>query len=222
MADAKKVAIKVWRPILDKLDVKFEKALLRRDAYLNRVLEIELDYLDGEVVISNSQAAFNYVAQKLDSLDRRIVSISIRNDLIDKLEDICARKLIVREAFFNRFFLMLAAKPEHIDRLLLLENDWRMRVWDKHMFDSGFFPDMYYPFEPRIDPFEVVRAGIEYSNEVRAKDGNESNPVSFYTVTFRAGIFKNTDLSGLNCYFPDSLLPDSPEQVSLRQALDDL
>ena len=44
-----KISVKIWRPIIEKFDEKIGIACIRRDAYLNKVLEVELDKLDDEV-----------------------------------------------------------------------------------------------------------------------------------------------------------------------------
>ena len=37
------ISVRIWRPILEKLEAKLEAACLRRDAYLRRVLELEIE-----------------------------------------------------------------------------------------------------------------------------------------------------------------------------------
>ena len=80
-----KISVKIWRPILDKLDAKIESACLRRDAYLAKVLEVELDWLDQEVSIPNSQASYDYVLERLDRLAAQ--TNRSRNELINLLLD---------------------------------------------------------------------------------------------------------------------------------------
>ena len=36
-----KISVKIWRPIIEKFDEKIGIACIRRDAYLNKVLEVE-------------------------------------------------------------------------------------------------------------------------------------------------------------------------------------
>jgi hypothetical protein len=45
-----------------------DASCLRRDAYLNRVLAVELDYLDTEVALPNSTEAKKFIAERLDHL----------------------------------------------------------------------------------------------------------------------------------------------------------
>ena len=50
----KKIAVKIWQPVMDKLDKKIDAACLRRDAYISKVLAIEVEYIDEEVTEPNS------------------------------------------------------------------------------------------------------------------------------------------------------------------------
>jgi len=156
-----KISVKIWRPILDRLDKKIEQACLRRDAYLSKVLEVELGQLDEEVSIANSQASYDYVFSRLDALDRKLVSLALPPELTARLNEICSRKRIVRDAFFNRLFLLLTASPKVIDQLFFHGADgWRSEVWSEHQHDGPFFQNVFYPLEPDIDPFWPIRCGL--------------------------------------------------------------
>jgi hypothetical protein len=140
LATAPKISVKIWRPIIDALEKKIEAACLRRDAYLNKILEIELRLLDKEVSIPNSQESYDYVFKQLDALDRKLVSLALPPELTQQLNEICRRKRIVRDAFFNRLFLLLAASPKIIDVLLFgtEAKEWRKAVWNE--IDHGQVP----------------------------------------------------------------------------------
>lgn len=235
-----KISVKIWRPILDKLEAKIECACLRRDSYLRKVLEIELDYLDEEVSIANSQASYDFVADRLDELDRKLVSLALPPDLTARLNEICARKRIVRDAFFNRLFLLMAASPKTIDTLLFgNETRWRADVWSEHKHDEAFFQNGFYPLEASIDPFWAIRAGLErYASDAGLED--DLNPTSgkqirvkheltgaiapadsLYTTIFEQKVAGN-DLLGLSCYLPDWRIPDHEAEQGHRAKLDEL
>lgn len=236
----KKISTKIWRPILEKLDQKLDAACLRRDAYLNRVLEVELDFLDKEVSIPNSLEAFSFVSERVDQLDRKLVSLALRPDLIDRLNEICQRKRIVRDAFFNRLFLLLAGSPKTIDHLLFRGADWRTEVWSECKNDGPAFHNTFYPLEQDIDPFWAIRAGLElFSEDTELHDytvpgsgdlvkvqrdlGGEVYPTnSIYTILFTNTQVKAMDLYGLNCYVPDWQIPNHPAELEYRKRLDDL
>jgi hypothetical protein len=236
-----KISVKIWRPIIDKLDVKIATACLRRDAYLIKVLEVELDWLDQEVSIPNSPESYDYVFECLDRLDRKLVSLALPSELTARLNEICKRKRIVRDAFFNRVFLLLAASPRVIDALLFgsVADQWRTTVWSENKHDGPFFQNGFYPLEPTIDPFWALRNGLEMyaedegledyleptsGNTIRVKrdfTGAVSPADSLYTTVFEQKV-RDNDLIGLSCFLPDWRIPGHEAEEEHRTKLDEL
>lgn len=236
-----KTSVRIYSPIVKKLDEKMNAACLRRDAYLNKVLEIELNELDREVSLPNSVAAQSFIAERIGRLDRKLVSLALRPDLVKRLNDICARKRIVRDAFFNRLFLFLTASPKVIDRLLFpgVGGDWRAAVWSEHKHDLPLFDNTFYPLEQDIDPFVTIRTGLRLYNEGVEELYDHTNPAtgelirvahnlngdisprdSFYTSILHDKQIKKIDLYGFNCYIPDWLIPDSPALLDYEKHFD--
>lgn len=236
-----KISVKIWRPLIDKFDAKIELACLRRDAYLNKVLDVELNFLDEEVSIPNSQASYDYVFDRLDRLDRKLVSLALPSELTARLNEICSRKRIVRDAFFNRVFLLLAASPKVIDTLLFGDegSDWRNVVWSENRNDGPFFQNGFYPLEPMIDPFWAIRSGMDiYATDSGLEDyieptsgksirvtrditGAAMPANSLYTTIFEQEV-RDNDLLGLSCYMPDWRIPDHGAEQEHRAKLDEL
>lgn len=236
-----KISVRIWRPIIAKLDAKIEQACLRRDAYLSKVLEVELDWLDDEVSIPNSQASYDYVFERLDQLDRKLVSLALPPKLTMRINEICSRKRIVRDAFFNRIFLLLAAAPQFVDKLLFgdIGNGWRTEVWSANKNDGPFFQNGFYPLEPWIDPFWAIRNGMEMFAEdagledyveptsgktIRVKrdsTGVLAPADSLYTTIFEQKV-RDNDLLGLSCYMPDWRIPGHGAEQEYRAKLDEL
>jgi hypothetical protein len=215
----KTISTKIWRPVLDKLNTKLEQACLRRDAYLNRVLDVELSALDEELPLANSNSARQFIAEHLDKLDRKPVSLSLRPDLVERLDEICERKQIVRDSFFNRLFFFLAVPVEWFTQSFPLDENWIREVWfsDSHEYEltrnNPGFQNLFYPLEPVIDPFWALRKGLDLSEGNSARKG-------IYTVVLRESP-KGSDLWGLNCYLLDREVPGLPEP-SEPLSLDDL
>ncbi len=184
---------------------------------------------------------FDAVFERLDQLDRKLVSLALPTELTQRLNEICARKRIVRDAFFNRVFLLLAASPKVVDTLLFgdVGSQWRTEVWSENKHDGPFFQNGFYPLEPMIDPFWAVRCGLEmYANDAGLKDyvepisGNTirvqtnltEEPVpadSLYTTIFEQKV-KGGDLHGVSCYFPDWRIPDHAAAKAHQAKLDEL
>lgn len=237
-----KISVKIWRSIIDAFDKKIEAACLRRDAYLNKVLEVELNWLDEEVSIPNSQASYDYVLGQLDQLDRKLVSLALSPELTTRLNEICSRKRIVRDAFFNRLFLLLAASPKNIDKLFSgLLDDWRTVVWSENKHDGPFFQNGFYPLEPTIDPFWAIRSGLnicaddgELEDYIEPTSGKSirvtRNVTGIITPTYNlyTAVFVNKmrssdkGLLGLSCYMPDWLIPGHEVEKEHSANLDEI
>jgi hypothetical protein len=235
-----KISVKIWRPIIDKLDAKLDAACLRRDAYLAKLLTNELDQLDAEVSLANSPAAHDFTFKRLDALDRKLVSIALEPKLSDRMHAICSAKRIVRDAFFNRLFLLLAAAPKTIDKLFFPgESQWRTAVWSEFKHDGPFFESGFYPLEAPVDPFWAIRAGLGLFNEglgaedyevpgtgarvkVQRGPGGEPEPLpSMHTVLFAQKV-DDADLLGLNCFVPDWRIPGHEAERRYTKVLDEL
>ncbi len=237
-----KISVKIWRPIIEKLDRKLDAACLRRDAYLTKVLDIEVAHLDQEISIPNSQASYDHVAARLDEFDRKLVSLALPIELTTRINDVCARKRIVRDAFFNRLLLLLTAPPKTIDTLFFdgYEADWRTDVWTEYKHEGPFFEGVFYPLETNIDPFWPIRCGLDLYNErgetledyVEPTTGETIKVVrdlaelvsprdSLYARVFNRKIGTN-ELRGFNCHLPDWLIPGHEAESTYRDKLDDL
>jgi hypothetical protein len=236
-----KISVKIWRPLIARFNDKVMTACLRRDLYLARVLAHELPHLDQEISVPNSAAAQRFVEDRLDDMDRQLVSLALPPALTVQLKDICARKRIVRDAFFNRVFLLLAARPRAIDALLFPENpDWRAEIWSEYRNDGPFFQNGFYPLEPEVNPFWALRTAFEVQAEedetvkdhVDPATGNKVRvthdltgaviPVrGIYSTVFdvRKG---QTELLGFSCFLPDSRIPGTPAAETLNSKLDEL
>lgn len=241
--DLKKISTKVWEPILNKLDKKLDAACLKRDAYLSKVLTVELAHLDSELVFPNSPEAHKFVSDRLERLKpRKAVSLSLDEDVVNRLNDVCGKKNVVRDAFLNRLLLILAFAPDTIDRLFFFSerDEWRKTVWEELKHDGPFFENTLYPLEHVIDPLWAIREGIRLYED---PDGlieyvaPGSSAVSHIRKNFkgdwylRSGIYtdlftdkqlKNADLYGLNCFVADWQIPGHPAEVEYEKSLDEL
>lgn len=240
-----KIVTKIWLPILEKFDKKIEMACLRRDAYLARLLRVELAWLDIEVSIPNSEVARQFITERLAMLDCKPVGLTLPIELITRLNDICEVKRIPRDAFFNRIFLLLASSPKAINRLLFQHaNTWDWTVEVRKNYEDELHPHSeFYPLsQTSIDPFWAIRAGLNLLNQqddVELTDYNEPEtgklikvikdvpdgyllPESVYATIFNDKKIKDADLYGLNCYVADQHVPGSATQIASRKTLDEL
>jgi len=218
----KKISVRIYRPILARLEEKLEAGCLRRDDFLNRVLEAELPHLDEECA-ENSPEAQQFIADRLDKLARKQVSLALRSDLVERLNEICARKRIVRDAFFNRLFFLLAAPTREMSLLFFGsdDNQWLIDVYEKDWNSSPRFGYVFDPIVPVEDPFFLLRSGLE--DEVEYLEIVEKlprgTPRGIYSKFWINTLNKESHLYGLNCYLPDDQIPDHPEEQGTEDLL---
>lgn len=237
---APKISVKIWQPILKKLDQRLDDACLRRDAYLSKVLEHEIPLLDTEVSLRNSPAAQTYVATSLDRLPRKPVSLALRPDLVERLNDVCRSKRIVRDAFFNRLLLLLAATPKQIDRLFFDgdSNEWTREVWREYAHDRDSWRGDFYPLPQNCTPFWAIRAALELDVEAAGSE-EYHDPESGNTIQVQRDIaggvrpvdsvytrvltkFTDVDLAGFNCHIPDWRIPGNQAERERQEQLDEI
>lgn len=234
-----KISVRIWEPLVKQFDSAIRDSCLRRDAYLDAVLAVEVPRLDAEVSLPNSLIAQTFIAARLDALERKLVSFTLKPELIERLNAICERKRIVRDAFFNRLYMLLTAKAGVIDRLMFAGDDeWRTEVWSERRNDGPFFQNCFHPLRGEIDPLWAIRTGREDARKGLEAVTNPSGegtiqvergpfhdgirpPSLVYTVSWNDQ-FKNVDLTGFNCYLPDWEVPGTPEQVAFDKSLDDI
>ena len=237
----RKITFKIWKPIKDQLDSKMD--WLRRDAYLAKVLAVELDFLEQEVSIPNSDGACRYVHREFNKLKSVPMGLALPQELVLRLDDVCTRKRIFRDAFLNRLLLLLVAGPKTIEALLFpnVDGDWREVLWRQCQRDGTSLTRGFYPLDSAVDPFWAFREALA----VYALDGETTydwiEPSSGKTVRVRrefedsapepadslyTRIFDQkaggNSLIGLSCYLPDRLIPDSSAAKEHKAKLDEL
>ena len=242
-----KITVQVWQRAAKRLEETLRDACFRRDAYLAKVIESELAWLDHEVSIPNSPKACRYVTQELAKLPRKAVTMRLPQTLVERLAEICERKRIVRDAFFNRLFLLLVADAKTVDQLLFLGDDcedWRRDLWSNHKNETdAFFENGLFPLRAAQDPLWAIRMGLEIWNEesgctekwveptsgaeilINRTLGGAPTPIaSIYATPFSITFKSNpgASLLGMSCHLPDHLVPDSEAAKKENAASEEL
>ena len=232
MADKTKVTAKIWRLALDRLNEKMESLCLRRDAYLSKVLEVEIDHLDNEIPTANSKLARKFIAERLNLMDRETLTIAIPSQIAARVNEVTEEKNIVRDSFYNRLIFILAATPTQINDIYFGDSGgWTTQTLKWFDINSVALESMY-PLNSVIDPLWGVRAGIELYNEkntliekndkgqlIRLFDsrGDKRLADGVYSTPFLGT--KSCDLRGLNCYLADWQIPTSESGLHRRKRL---
>lgn len=216
-----KITFNIWSPLKDQLVSKMEETCLRRDAYLAKVLGGELEFLDQEVWIPNSEAAYDYVKFEFSKLKSEPMSLALPLQHAQRLKDICNRKWIYRDAFLNRLLLLLLASPENIDAMLFPEvrGTWRMELWE-HLRREGIVDtSMFVPLATTFDPLWAYREALAIYAAQTSSDWVDPNSSKAIRVDLHDGVPEPVQslytqvfpksLLGLSCYLPDRLIPGS-------------
>lgn len=105
------ITVRVWDKVADGFDRRASEIGLRRDAFLARVLRLEVPRLDAEVVTPVSAREAQLIKHQLKRLDTRLLTFRLPRDLVDALDAVCEAKNVVRDAFFNRLLFALCTTP---------------------------------------------------------------------------------------------------------------
>ena len=234
-----KTTIKVWAPLADKLEARMNELCLRRDQFLTRLLTLEVEHLDQEVAVPNSVAAHNHLLWAFKQLNSKGVSLALPPDLVERINAVCKHKLIVRDAFFNRLFLLLSTSESGLSALLFphWERDWKKEVWEEFKDDPTSVAMGVLPLHAISDPFWAVREAFRLEQENLAlihtpeavpgrtalmhevEPGVVALPPSVYTRCWTQEIGGHS-LMGLNCYLPDWMLPANAAHKDSDNPLD--
>lgn len=238
------ITVRIWKRVLEKLDGKLEAACLRRDAYLARIIEIELDHLRSEIPCPNSEVGGRFIVSQLDSLDRKPISIKLPLKQVQELDQLCFERRIPRDAFFNRLLYLLAAPNTAVARLFfgIDAGDWTKWLLKKYSAAEYLRTEqdrIFYPLTPYINPFGEIREGLALyeedetlvdtvhqetkQNVKMVEDGkNLRLPQRLYTVVFDDKQFPEVNLYGFNCYLPEWMVPGHPDAIARAKSLDEL
>jgi hypothetical protein len=112
-----KILVKVHEPLIAIMQHKMEAACLKRDAYLDKALRVEAEFLRKEIATPNSDRAKNYIAAQLSDLKLKPLNLLLSTETVDLINEVCKEKNVPRDAFMNRFFLLLIASDTILSAL---------------------------------------------------------------------------------------------------------
>lgn len=209
--ETKKILVKIWTPLLNKINVMAKDACLKRDSYLNNVLSHEAKMLSKEVEQANSELAKKYLSSQLLELKNfKSVNLLLEEKTIETINNACSEKNIPRDSFINRVILLLTASSDTLDILFKGysdsipevaggDRDERFFVYRASIFDTiAEFTE--------ADPFWLLRESLR---EMKKHDENKieelhSNSLPRITVKTDDLIdYKNISLQGFDCFISD-------------------
>jgi hypothetical protein len=222
----KAMTIRVLRAVNNRLTKIVTSACLRRDEYLAAVLEREIEELDTEISIKNTDRARAFIKKNINYLNEGVervqVSFSIPAVLVDRIDSVCREKGILRDSFLNRVLFVIVAPNNVVDEIFFSGfEDWRNEVWVEGRNESLAWSHLFHPLDRSIDPFWAIRFGIELDCQRRIREGYSSPQRSgFYSTVFDDSLGVN--LYGLNCYLEEGSIPGSEQYDEGRRKLESL
>jgi hypothetical protein len=222
-----KILVGIAGNLLDALNRLCDAGCFRRDALLEQIIAGELDNLEREVTKANSEQAYQHINQHVKLLRRTSVTLSIEGKTANRLDEICERKRLVRDAFVNRLIFCLVAPARLLNVSFEVETYGRrvVKQWGTPA-DEHAWQFLRMTPECISDPFWFLRACLELSNEDLGGDA------TFYTTYFPENLFGDGEKAakagrppppnslGLNVYLPDEMVLGSAAHAAMMEALD--
>lgn len=195
-----KITARLYEPMYKDFDRQLSAALLRRDAFLDRMVRVEIPHLREDLVGKRlSPEAHRFIAGKLKSLGNKSdpelkqISIAVADTTAKALRAATVKHNLVRDAFLNRLIALLRASDKLLDLLALpktVGNDWR----------DGSEPMPTSPLKAieatEWDPLYYLR------NACHQRHG-----CGLYALDFPDGLI------GLSCFLDDDRIPGTPQHA---------
>lgn len=210
----KKILVKIWSPLLDKLNLMAKDSCIKRDNYLNLVLSHEATMLEKEVIQKNSERAKKYLSSKLLELnDFKSVNLLLEEETVERINRVCKEKNIPRDCFLNRVFLFLTATRETLENLFEGYGDTIGEVladnYNEHYFAyrSNIFDTIAEFIE--TDPFWLLRGSLrkmKEDDESIEENLHNNKLVIIKNKTDDRIDYRNKSLVGFDCYISDGII----------------
>ena len=115
-----KITVKILESLLDDFDGHLRRLHLKRDAFIDHVIGIELDHLERDLQgKSLSPRVRQHISRNLKRMGTTQVNLVIDASNAERLRVIVKQTNIVRDAFINRLIYLLHASDSLLDYLEL-------------------------------------------------------------------------------------------------------
>jgi hypothetical protein len=188
-----KITASLFAPMYVDFDKQLSATLLRRDAFLDRMIATEISHLRKDLIGKKmSSKAKKYVSQSLMKMGAdklRQVSINIRKETVTALNEAVEAHNLDRNAFINWLIALLRSSDKLLERLGL-----PTRISDFNFRRIGLEDMATSPLksieEIQCDPFYYLRSACENIHEC-----------GLYALPLP------TQLHGFSCYLSDEDVP---------------
>ena len=189
-----KLTARFFSPMYADFDRQMANALLRRDAFLDRVIANEIQNVQADLDgLRLSPKANNYIAGRLkamggkDAPPLKQVSIAVRPSTADALRALTTDHNLVRDALLNWIVVLLRSSDKLLDWLELPK---RVNRWTASGTEDMPTSPIRAIEETQSDPFYYLRSACM-----------ERHGCGLYALQLP------TQLHGIACYLPDDQVP---------------
>lgn len=210
-----KILVKIWTPLLNRLEARVKTACMKRDQFLDHVLLFEAGQLCKEVETANNNLVKRSISSSFARTETTRVNLYLSVETTELIKSECERLNIPRDSFINRVILFLTASSELIDLLLFDDAEDR---WEKFFGyygevkgDDREEEDIAFKASPldiiadviQHDPFWFLRAVLKKRHEL----DNTKSP-HLYAQVIRDSALQSlqgfphlSDLEVQDCFF---------------------
>lgn len=144
----KRIMVQVWGKIEEALRRDFRELHLKRDPYLNTLLANEIENLEREVQVANSEEVYRRLADR-PLPDRHKLTLELDEQLVKRIGRVLERRRIPRDSFINRVLFFLLARDQHL-AALGIDFERSTRIAGKPLDDAwAFLNDPFYAIRTR-------------------------------------------------------------------------
>jgi hypothetical protein len=114
--DKTRITVQIWEKLAEALEKNLAKLFIKRDLYLNELFKLEIEKLAIEVVIPNTDKAFEMLKKSSKTLRRDKLNILMDKKVAIRIDEVLSEKNIPRDCFFNRVIYYLCIKNPDLIR----------------------------------------------------------------------------------------------------------
>ncbi len=200
--DQTKITIKIHAPMLVAFERDLDQLCLKRDAFLNHAIRLEIASLAEELKGKRqSTKARRHVAGCLKRMGTRTLNVVVDKDVAAALNQVIDSTNTVRDAFMNRLVMFLRSSTKLLEYLELPSMVVRSN------FQSSYEEMPTSPLKAMdsvfSDPFYYLRLAAE-----------ERFETGLYLLPLP------DQYTGFTCYLPDHQVPGTPENKAFKAEIE--
>lgn len=204
-----KITVYLYKSLYEKIDAQLSAALLRRDAFLDRVIATEIPHLRKDLVGRRlSKAAHQHISRQLgktratenrEDNPRWPVSIAVSRATAAALKDVVKEHNLVRDAFIHRLIVLLRSTDKTLELF-----DLPARIENRRRDGTEDMPTgpLRAIEEAQTDPFYYLRAAC-----------NEKHGCGLYDLPLPSAY------DFMACYLANEDVPGTPEYAERQRRL---